>query len=133
MLAQIGVMLSYVWPWLADVGAMLRPGQAILGLYDGPFGLYRAQVGTWGHVGSRWGHVGPMSAPIGIPFSPPSGQITKRNWSVLQKLPFRLGESVILGLRSGYLGIVLGPHAVMLGLCSDHVGPIPAERSCLMR
>ena len=28
---------------------------------------------SWCHVGSRWGHVGPMSAPIGRPFSPPSG------------------------------------------------------------
>ena len=53
MLAHIGVMLSYVWPWLADVGAMLRPGQAILGLYDGPFGLCWAQVGTMlGYVGA---------------------------------------------------------------------------------
>ena len=53
MLAHVGVMLSYVWAWLADVGAMLRPGQAILGLYDGPFGLCWAQVGTMlGYVGA---------------------------------------------------------------------------------
>ena len=73
MLAQIGVMLSYVWPWLADVGAMLRPGQAILGLYDCPFGLCWAQVETMlGYVGATY-----------------SKLHTRHKW------PFRLGGSDI--------------------------------------
>ena len=77
---------------------------------------------SWGHVGARWGHVGPMSSPIGRSFRPPLGA-TERNWSVLQKMPFRLGESVISGRPSWpRVGATLGYVRAMLGSCGAYTG-----------
>ena len=77
---------------------------------------------SWGHVGARWGHVGPMSSPIGRSFRPPLGA-SERNWSVLQKMSFRLGESVISGRPSWpRVGATLGYVRAMLGSCGAYTG-----------
>ena len=115
MLAHIGVMLSDIWPWLADVGAMLRPGQAILRLYDGPFGLCWAQVETMlGYVGATYSklHIATFSGSIGP------------CWTLLE---------LCCGLSWRHAGTILAHVAAHVTICWSHVGawlPYVGPRPC---